>query len=56
VLDVGTDARGQAGEAAVQPGLEGRDPVVAEQADRGQDLRGALDAVAVGAKRRNISE
>ena len=47
---VGSDAGGQIGEAAFQPRLEGRNTVVIDQAELGEDLDGAFDAEPVGAQ------
>jgi hypothetical protein len=39
VFRVVADARSDIGELALQPGLEGRDPVIGEQAQEAEDLR-----------------
>ena len=46
----GTDAP-QPGEAAFQPGLEGRDTIIAEHAELAEDLHGAFAADPVAAQR-----
>ena len=50
VFRVVADARSDIGELALQPGLEGRDPVIGEQAQEAEDLDGALRAEPVAAE------